>query len=492
MRVRGIGRLVDLVAQLEADRRLGQERLRRRDRELGRELAATRDDARVAAWLERVGEASSETAGGQVERVQRLGVVVLIGLGLVLGAGLAAALFHYDGTHPVNVVRVVAVFVALQLALVVATLVLCLPVRWHRFVPGLAALQDALSLLSPGRMSGLARRWFSGPQRAAADRWVGLAERHHKLYGNVERWWLLRASQGFAVAFHIGAMVAAFSLVAFTDLAFGWSTTLDVDRARFAELTRVLSRPWASVWAEAVPSRELIDTTQYFRADVGHIPEKSAPWWPFVLSSMLVYGWFPRMLLLGFSHWRFRVALNDALLRIPGVAALRDRLDHALVETAAASGDEDGTFVDGAARGSVARLEAGVPCRVVIWAALPIDSARLPGALGVDIVSLTHAGEGVLSEDTAAIATLVSAGGDEPMLVLVKAWEPPVLEFLDFIGDLRQALGEDRIVLVVPVAVGDAGGFRQPRDSDAAQWRRALERLGDPFTQLHVPARLET
>src|SRR5690606_25499907 len=82
----------------------------------------------------------------------------LIGLGTVLvgafaGASLALAAFQYDGTHPVNVVRVLALLVALPLALLVPTLLL--------LVPGgpLRPVQDALAAINVGALAAaLARR----------------------------------------------------------------------------------------------------------------------------------------------------------------------------------------------------------------------------------------------------------------------------------------------------------------------------------------------
>src|SRR5215468_7598297 len=107
MSAQGLGRLVDLALQLEADAQRPAAELRRRDRALGRELsgAGLRGDAWVEAWLERVRPPAPEGAGARSARALRGLSALLAGFGITLGSGAAAALFHYDGTHPVNVVR---------------------------------------------------------------------------------------------------------------------------------------------------------------------------------------------------------------------------------------------------------------------------------------------------------------------------------------------------------------------------------------------------
>jgi hypothetical protein len=493
MKSPSIGRLIDLAAQLERDERLAAERLRRRDRELGRELeaAGTEAEGRVAAWLERVRVHGEESPGEQADRMVRVVAVWLVVAGALVGTGVAGTLYFYDGSHPVNVVRVLGVFVALQLVLLLATLILCLPQSVRRMLPGLALLQDVLSVLSPGRWGGGLRRWLPAPQREAAERFAALSKRHHRLYGDVERWWWLSHSQIFAVAFHVGAIAMAFSLVAFTDLAFAWSTTLRFDATAWLQLTHALATPWAGWLPEAVPSARLVEATQYFRANEGHDPGVSAPWWPFLLACMVGYGLLPRVLLLGFARLQLRASARHAFGRLPGIAALRDRLDNALVETAA-EGEEVGARMPSGAPASLEpNLAEGLRCHAIVWAALPVaEPSTLSSQLGVELSSLASAGGESLAADAAVIRALAEDGAGDPVLVLVKAWEPPVLEFLDFLGELRQALGADRGVVVVPLAIGEGGRVARPRAPDAEQWQRGVARLGDPFTQVHVPARL--
>jgi hypothetical protein len=491
MRGASLSRLVDLAAQLAQDAERAPDLLRRRDRALARglEKAGQGGAAGVAAWLERVRPAGVETPGERTERAARALIAGLVLAGLVVGAGATLPLFTYDGRHPVNVVRVLAVFVGLQLALLLATCVLCLPESWRRRLPGLAGLQDLLALASPGRLATLLRRLLPGPQRQEAARLLGLARRHQSLYGDVQKWWLLSASQGFGVAFNLAAIATALGLVAFTDLAFGWSTTLDVDARTLLHVTGLLSLPWSRAWEAAVPTPELIAATQYFRAVAHHDPGAGAAWWRFLLACMLCYGLLPRVALLGFARWRLRAALASAFRRMPGVAALRDRLESRLVETAAVAAESGGAPAAAPGPASAPPPAPGTRCHALVWAGFPLaDAAVASRALGVEVASLQHAGGASLEQDASALRALAGTPAEEPVLVITRAWEPPVLELLDFLADLRRAVGEGRGVLVIPLALDAAAGPVAPAATDTDTWRRAVERLGDPATSLFAVA----
>jgi len=493
MSAQGLGRLVDLALQLEADSQRPAAELRRRDRALGQELAraGVRDDAVVTAWLARVRPETDEGVGPRSARALRGLSALLAVLGAVLGSGAAGALFYYDGTHPVNVVRVLGFFVGLQLLLLLGTSVLWLPPRWRRGIPGLELVQDVLSLASPGRWLRPLRRLLPAKQREAAVRFGALALRHRRLYGEVERWTWLSASQLFGVAFHTGALASALALIALTDLAFGWSTTLAVDPRTLERVTHTLALPWAAWWPEAVPSAELIEATQYFRGGdhTVQIPMRSAPWWRFCVACMITYALLPRLVLFLFARWQLGRAVRRAFARQPAVLALRDRLEHRLVETEA-----EGTEAPPTPRGSAVRPAAPAPargthCTALAWSGFPLDVEASLRCAGLVADAVLRAGDGALADDAAAIEALRRRPAGEVVAVLVKAWEPPLLELQDFLRELRAALGDGRIVALVPVAQDAAGGPALPLEAALGPWQSAVLRSGDPWLVLHAPER---
>ena len=480
-----LARVVDLTAALEADSGVDPETLRQRDRTLGRALAVRAGDAtaRVAAWLDQRRSGSGPSPGERAVVAQRVLRALVAGAGVATGVATALAVFSYDGAHPVNVVQVLAVFVGLQALLLAATAVLALPEAWRRRVPGLAALQDVLRLASPGRWQLALRRLLRSAERDAFDRLLGLARRHQRLYGDAQKWALLVASQIFAVAFHFSAVAAAGLLVTFSDLAFGWSTTLSIDARELHRAAELLAAPWSRWLPEATPTLALIQETQYFRGAGGFSVDapRSTAWWRFLLACMASYGLAPRLALLALAAWRQRVALRRVFAALPGVADLRDRLDSQWIVTGS-DGDE---AEPRAAPARVQAQNAPRPARVraVRWSGVTLADAEIralvSAALGSDLTGVIDGGAGSSRSD-AALIDLLAAAGEAPAL-LVKAWEPPLAELLDWLGELRLALGAGVPILVLPLAIGAGGRLALAAGRDARIWTRRLDTAGDPW-----------
>src|SRR5690606_2796535 len=115
----------------------------------------------------------------------------------------------------------------------------------------------------------------------------------------------------------------------------------------------------------------------------------------------------------------------------------------------------------------------------VNWSDVPCDDDQLRRLLESPGATIHRAGGSrSLEEDRQVIASL--ADGSGAVAVAVRSWEPPVLEAMDFLTDLRQALGKGAAIIVAPVTA-DA----EPADpAHLAQWRRKVAALGDPWTSV--------
>jgi hypothetical protein len=492
------GDLVDLARQLTADAGASLATLRHRDRRLGQALGARTGQpiAQLLAWLDGMrGESQDAAIGARVDAAHRLGMALLAVIGLIAGWGAAAVVFFYDGQHPVNVIHVLAVFVLLQLLLSLLFVLVNLAGGAMRLVPGLTPLLDSMRSLGPGGLQYLLRRSLPPTARDTLDRLLGRGQGHLARHGAVDRWLVTHSTQVFALAFNVGALAGAAYLVVFSDLAFAWSTTLQLSAGDLGRWTDALSAPWAALWADARPSPELIEATRYFRLGEGTFPESPSlvglgGWWPFLIMAMAVYGVVPRLVTLLVARWRLRSALRRAVRHYPGVDDLLVRLNDELVETHADEPDRDTPHQTGAVELDEPTSVAGQPAVVVDWSGAAADREAVGAWLG-RAVELTVAqwldagGAHALADDRATIAAVDEAPG--LVVVAVKAWEPPMAELSDFLRDLRAAVGAGRLVHVLPLGV-DGGGAPQaaePRHHDL--WRRMLASIGDTGLRLLQP-----
>lgn len=484
--------LIDLAAQLQRDEDAPTQELRRRDRPIGQALADLRSRPRrqLGEWLARVRPPEDESPGRTSTRIHHLGTLLLGAAGLVTGWGAATAAFYYDGTDPVNVINVLAIFVVLQLMLLVLLVITLLPSSVLRLIPGARSVQEALRLLHPGRLRSLAARFVPQAHRQAVARIFGSGAAHRRLYGRVERWGMVVASQWFAVMFNLGALTGALALVAFSDLAFSWSTTLNLDAERLHRITSTLALPWAQLVPAAHPSAELIEHSRHFRLDdvepLPYDPALLATWWKFLILCMICYGLIPRLITVCIASWRFGAAIDRAMLQLPGVSQVLDRLNREWVVTASdePAGGTPPTVdtgppapADARATGRYALVNWAevVPANrdLEAWAARQWDAP--PAAV------YAAGGAHSLQEDQEVIRQLARLAPTSPVLVAVKAWEPPVAECIDFLTALRQRLGNGREVQVLPLSRRPDGDLQPPADRHFLQWQRRIRQTGDPW-----------
>ena len=487
-----LGYLVDLWVQIHREAGRPDAELHRRDRDLARQNRWEADQKApvLRRWLDALRGQGEPLPGRSVARAFGLLRVALAVLGLLSGWAAAAALLAYDGTRPVNVVHVLAVFVAAQILLLLLLGWVLVPYEWARRVPGAAALQSFLAWFSPGQLTRLAGYALPRPLRGlltSAPTGTGSAPGP---MGAVVKWGVVVSAQVFGVGFNVGALATGLYLVAFSDLAFAWSTTLQPDPARIHRLTEALSWPWGWLVPAAVPSGSLIRETLYYRqagVPEGAIPAHWGQWWPFLVASMITYGLLPRCGLWLLAKWRFGRAVSRAFLELPGVAAIWDRLTSQWVTTQATAPETGSTSVG---TEPIAGLEGpgAPPARellVVDWGGIGLAEREvhdhLSAGWGRAVVAVRQAGGRASLEADAAVVREAAQGSEElGVTVLVKGWEPPVLEALDFVSDLRAAMGPRRLLVVCPVGLGQGGLPTTPAAPDLDRWERRTRARRDP------------
>ncbi len=480
-RVRGWARLFELVGiVLALDERAGlEERERRRlDREIGSGMtsAAPKGLELLRTWLR---QAPTTALRGRIEGV-RTSLSWLRGLlivaGLFFGWATAAALLTIN-THEgrINIVVAVSILVAIPLGLLVAALLGWL---WSMRPFGTDTSRSLTDLLRNAGFGRLVMRFLPQSAREDVEIVIGRFTARERLYRRVERGNLLLWSQSMGLAFGLGSLAATLVFVVFTDLAFGWSTTLDVSANQVHRWVRLLAAPWASIWPDANPSLELVEATRFFRVALedrnAHVdPLLYGGWWPFLVMSILGYAILPRALTTAaLSFWVSRET-GHAIGLTPGVDRLVDRLTTPIIETQALSaegetGQSPDDLVAEVELANWVSAEAGPEPVVVRWAELS-DEHGLRTILATQAVQLFEAGGRCSLEDDAAVARELSAGA-AGIVFCVRGYEPPVLDVLDFLRTVREAIGRERSILVALLGASDA---------DARTWRRKLVSLAD-------------
>lgn len=463
-----VGELACLVHALEAERSARpavEQALRRRGG--ADDLVCLRD------WLGAVDEDSARRIADTDAALRAVSGGALAA-GALLGLVTALGVFFYDGSGRVNVLAVLGVMVVLPGVLLLSSWLGASP----RGSGAVARALGALGAWSPGR---LVARWSRRAGRRGSSALATLLDPRHHVLGlaPVRRWAVVRWSHLLGTGFFLGALATLLALVVFTDLAFGWSTTLRATPEGLRDLVAVVAAPWAWAVPAASPDLETIAATRWFRAGQGGGP--TAPpallgqWWPFLAAALAVYGLLPRIASAALASMLLRRATGRAFVGLPAARALLARIGAAEVDTRAPT-PEPAPPPPEAPR----RLEAPVPvvggCEAVVsWSAVPVPDLVLADLLDADRV-LHAGGARTVAEDEAVLDALADGAGR--VVVVTKAWEPPLLELRDFVDAL--VARRSGAVAVMPVAVDD-GVLRPPRAADLAVWERGFADCAVPL-----------
>lgn len=479
--------LLDLSAALEEDRAVDLEDRRHRDRSIGQRLQQYRNKSvtQIRAWLHEISPARMRKYGPRGARLYHVLCLVLLASGFITGWGLAGAALFYDGRQPINIVNAVAVLLLPQGLLLLAWILSALPLR----LPLFRNLAATLGFLNPGRLAAqLAGSFTNEGQQGLSMLWN---PDNAAILAPAARWLFSFWSQLFAFSFNIGILSSTFFLVSSSDLAFVWSSTLTIGDETFHYWLTVFSTPWSSLFPNAIPSADLVANSRYFRLDEGTLAGAAATpklagelgqWWPFLIAAIACYGLLPRLVTLGISWFRFRQHLGRALCNLPGAPELLARMNSPLVSTLAAEPEHALTITTDDAAARHGEGHYALHCPVIDWAGTCSDEKKLTkplAAMGIKVQDFLPAGGRQTTEADEALIASLCRGRPEGVGILVRAWEPPILDFLDFLRGMRSQCGGKKPIIVLLM-----GGTDGVNSADRETWQLTLGQLRDP--DLHV------
>jgi len=356
----------------------------------------------------------------------------LLVLSFFLGIFSGIGLLRYNGSEPVNLLYFLsAVFL---LPLVTMTMTLLAMLRAGDAGAMLVHLSPAywmenILLLLPGKSREMIDRLKISPLLA--------------------NWIVIRRSQELALAFSLGLFLALLLVVASEDIAFAWSTTLQISPEGFHHFLEMIALPWREWLPQAVPSAELIEQSHYFRLGgklsremVAHASQMGE-WWKFLAMTTLFYAILLRFLLFLVASRGLNKATERAILSLEGVRELLREMREPLITTQAPEKEHTPRK---RGEGDTALAEPKQHYAAVIGWALDREQIVLQNEQSGILADAIYEAGGLhsLKEDRQVIE---SAEGD--VLLYVKAWEPPTMDFIDFLKALSEK--KKRTIVVYPL-----------------------------------------
>ena len=429
------------------------------NRSLGLEHANARPIEQIEAWREKKVLILDPPRWSDVFSQYHYWVGLIGGLvAFVAGLLSGMTLLSYSGKAPVNVVYFLALAVGVPLVTMGFTLI---------SMARAGQTHNALVHLSPASWMEKILSFFPSSRRET------LADL--RLNPRLTNWLVIERAQMMAWWFALGLLIALLGVVVTQDIAFAWSTTLSVTPEQFHRLVTWIAAPWSHWLPSAVPSVELIEQSQFFRlggkldSAMIHHAAQLGQWWKFLAMATLVYALGLRTLVWIAARIGLHRSVKEAVLTLEGVPVLLEQMNTPVVETTAQQ-PEPAFVQDSDSYGRrISELESSYDA-VLGWA-MDAETIRvILDTLQVETPLIADPGGNcTLAED----ATIVADASGE-VLLLVKSWEPPTMDWVDFLRDLAVAVGR---VTVAPAGTAEEGYRATPRD--VAVWSRKLRRI-DP------------
>ena len=446
---------LDLYALLQQDRSSREER-----RAFGLSEAAKGKGAagQLLAWTEAHEiKLPRPLLSQQIESALYHATLLLGAIAFILGIVTAAGLLNYSGKAPVNLVYFLGVAVLLPLATMLLSLIAMLRANRSR---------NFLVHISPAYWMTRVVSLFN-PKG-------GVSLESIPLNPLILNWIIIQRSQLLALLFALGMLLGLLGVVATRDIAFAWSTTLQIDAAQFHAFVETLAFPWKAWLPSAVPSLSLVEQSHYFRLGgklseemVSHAAMLGA-WWKFLAMATFVYAVVLRFGMYLLASWGLSRAIGSSLSALDGADVLLRDMNEPLITThpneAPATSSMEGERHYKRMEESVAKSYDAV----VGWA---FDETTLHALCDAFSVTAPHCleagGNQSLEEDE---RTLQYIEGE--VLLFVKAWEPPTMDFSDFLEAAAR-----RASKIVVAAVGTPKEGYVPNPRHKAVWAKRLALL---------------
>jgi len=390
--------------------------------------------------------------------IYKTGFGIISLLAFVFGFLAASVVLHYNGSEPVNVIY----FLFLSFVVPLLTMLFSLLAMMK---------QDFFLHIS---FTYILQKLFAKFSKKSIDEAL--------LDKDVLRWIFIQKMQSSALLFALGMLASLLFSITTQDIAFAWSTTLDISAKQFHAFLAVIALPWSSFLPSGVPSLELIEQSHYFRLG-GEISKEMlthaatlGSWWQFLAMETLFYAIILRLLLYIFATVQLKKTLQKSMLQMPQAKALLEDMNQPIISTKAKELEIPLQVEETTTKSS--QKEESITYSALLGYTFEADELPLIAeVLGVEAKEYVGvAGKNSIEEDAQIIAKT-----DGAVALVFKAWEVPTMDFIDFLEDLSAKASS---VTLYPL--GYAKENFQVRQKDLSIWQEKLKQQNYSNVEVRV------
>jgi len=416
------------------------------------ELEATKGNfiksiLRYKSWNDKRYTKFSSNAMSHLQNITLILSLVAIVVGFATGVGLLS----YSGKEPINVIYFMFVSI---------------------FLPLLSSIFVLVSLFSSSTNSLLVKLSPAFWLEKIVSKFLDKHKQGYEIDKSVYKYLVIQRGVLLSILFYIAMLLALLMVVTTQDIAFAWSTTLNISSVEFAKVIHFISQPWKDIAPYAVPSQELIEASRLFRlgaklsSDMIQHASTLGEWWKFLAFGVLFYAIFLRFLLYILSSWRLQKAIKNSLQNNKVLKNIVEDIHTPIISTTA---QEQEVVKDRTIKVTKPTIDTNTDVE---------DSIVFGWDISQDILdevskkySITYKQSHIVgSVDSLDMDSEILSTIDSSLILIVKAWEPPVGDLWDFLEEIPSS------VEVTLLLAGTKAKDYQANQKDIDIWSRQLQK----------------
>ncbi|NEW60991.1 DUF2868 domain-containing protein [Sulfurovum sp. bin170] len=376
----------------------------------------------------------------------------------IIGFFVGLGLLSYSGEAPVNIIYYLLIVMV---------------------VPLLSMTLSLLSMLTHGGVADFFNHLFPLHWIEKLFSTLPFAKRvdslDSPLSAELSKWIFIERIQLLSLLFSFGLLISLLLMVVVKDIAFGWSTTLQLSPEVFQSILASIGILWEGVLPSAIPSLELVEISQHFRLGRRVDPQmiqnadKLGAWWKFLAMTTIVYAICFRFILWLISKYGVKRQLERDFLALEGVQGILREFNTSFISTKAPKQEIHLEIVEDSIEQVSDNMYKSYNT-IFGWNFLKDEIVLANDAKEIrGLAIFAVGGSSSFSEDESK-----AENAKESVLLFVKSWEPPTMDFIDFL----EILIENREVHEVQLyPLGTVGRYYDSDAKDIAIWRRKIQGL---------------
>ncbi len=288
------------------------------------------------------------------------------------------------------------------------------------------------------------------------------------------KWMFIERIHLFSLLFSIGLLLSLVLMVVATDIAFGWSTTLQISADSFHSFISSIAILWRDMFPSAVPSLELVELSHYFRLgeklDISmvHNADKLGAWWKFLAMTTVIYAIGLRFIFLIFSKDMLQKQLEREFLLLDGVKGILREFHTPFVSTQAPKAEKHLKIEEKKEKKTTITIDEKLYESILGWNFSADEIALANDSRGIKALTIwAVGGSNTYAQDLQIIKNMSGI-----VFLYVKSWEPPTMDFID----LLEMLIENKKVKKIQIyPLGTIGKHYKNNDSDVDVWIKKID-----------------